>query len=121
MTQDPTRPDFSADAGNLQPDPARTGGSPEPAEKSRVTRAGVVWTAVVAALGVLVLLIVFFLQNQDTVQVQFMGLSGLVPLGLALFIAAVAGGILVAIAGAVRIIQLRATAHRRRLQDTRAR
>ncbi len=32
-----------------------------------------------------------------------------------------AGGVLVAIAGAVRIIQLRATAHRRRLQDTQAR
>ncbi len=79
-----------------------------------VTRAGVVWAAVVVALVVLILLIVFFLQNQDTVRVQFLGLDGYVPLGLALFIAAVAGGVLVAVAGAVRILQLRMLARRAR-------
>jgi uncharacterized integral membrane protein len=77
-----------------------------------VTRAGVVWATVVVALIVLILLIVFFLQNQDTVRVQFLGLDGFVPLGLALFIAAVAGGVLVAVAGAVRILQLRMVARR---------
>jgi uncharacterized integral membrane protein len=70
------------------------------------------WTAVVAALVVFILLIVFFIQNQDTVEVHFLGLTGPVPLGVALFIAAVAGGVLVAVAGAVRIIQLRAVARR---------
>ncbi|WP_423183601.1 lipopolysaccharide assembly protein LapA domain-containing protein [Arthrobacter sp. NyZ413] len=79
-----------------------------------VTRAGVVWTAVVVALVVLILLIVFFLQNQDSVRVYFLGLGGYVPLGLALFIAAVAGGVLVAVAGAVRILQLRLLARRSR-------
>ncbi|MDQ4500889.1 lipopolysaccharide assembly protein LapA domain-containing protein [Sinomonas sp. ASV322] len=84
------------------------------ADEVKVTRAGAAWTAVVVALAVLVFLIVFFLQNQDTVRVRFLGLDGQVPLGLALFIAAVAGGILVAIAGAARIIQLRIAAARRR-------
>ncbi|KHL03019.1 LapA family protein [Sinomonas humi] len=79
-----------------------------------MTRAGVVWAAVIVALIVLILLIVFFLQNQDTARVQFLGLDGYVPLGLALFIAAVAGGVLVAIAGAVRILQLRLLARRAR-------
>ncbi|WP_309105396.1 lipopolysaccharide assembly protein LapA domain-containing protein [Arthrobacter sp.] len=83
-----------------------------PAEK-RVTRAGMVWVSVATALVVLVLLIVFILQNQDYVQVRFLGLEGAVSLGMALFIAAVAGGVLVAIAGAARIIQLRTAAHRR--------
>lgn len=84
-----------------------------------VTRAGVVWAAVVVALIVLILLIVFFLQNQDTARVQFLGLDGYVPLGLALFIAAVAGGVLVAVAGAVRILQLRVLARRARRAPTR--
>lgn len=79
-----------------------------------VSRAGATWTAVIAGLVVFILLVVFFIQNQDMVQVHFLGLIGPVPLGLALFIAAVAGGVLVAIAGAIRIFQLRAAARRSR-------
>jgi uncharacterized integral membrane protein len=72
-----------------------------------------IWVAVATALVVLVLLIVFILQNQEAVQVKFLGLEGTVALGVALFIAAVAGGVLVAVAGAARILQLRAAARRR--------
>ena len=80
---------------------------------SRVSRAGATWTAVVAGLVVFILLVIFFIQNQDVVQVHYLGLVGPVPLGIALFIAAVAGGVLVAIAGGVRILQLRRAAGRR--------
>ncbi|BCW67404.1 hypothetical protein NicSoilB4_21670 [Arthrobacter sp. NicSoilB4] len=85
------------------------------AETRQVTRAGMVWVAVASALVVLILLIAFILQNQEYVQVKFFGLQGSVPLGIALFIAAVGGGVLVAIAGAARIIQLRLAAHRARV------
>lgn len=78
-----------------------------------MTRTGAAWTAVIVGLVVFILLIVFFIQNQDIAQVHFLGLTGPVPLGIALFIAAVAGGVLVAVAGAARIIQLRAAARRR--------
>ncbi|MGM0930139.1 MAG: lipopolysaccharide assembly protein LapA domain-containing protein [Actinomycetota bacterium] len=71
------------------------------------TRLGVIWTAVVIALILLVLLIIFIAQNQDQVQLRYFGFEGQVALGLALFIASVAGGIVVAAAGAARIIQLR--------------
>ncbi|WP_353712442.1 lipopolysaccharide assembly protein LapA domain-containing protein [Arthrobacter sp. K5] len=87
----------------------------------RVTRAGMIWAAVASALVVLVLLIAFILQNQELVQVKFFGLEGAVSLGMSLFIAAVGGGVLVAMAGAARIIQLRAAAHRRRVQAGRQR
>ncbi|MBT2594712.1 DUF1049 domain-containing protein [Arthrobacter sp. ISL-72] len=79
-----------------------------------------VWAAVATALVLMVLLIVFILQNQDYVQVRFFGLEGAVSLGVALFIAAVGGGVLVALAGAARIIQLRAAAHRRRVLTERS-
>ena len=92
---------------------AEPGTRTEPARQG-VSRAGATWTAVIAGLVVFILLVVFFIQNQDMVQVHFLGLIGSVPLGLALFIAAVAGGVLVAIAGAIRIIQLRAAARRAR-------
>lgn len=74
---------------------------------SPVTRAGMVWVAVIAGLVMLVLLIIFILQNEARVTVNFFGASGELSLGMALFIAAVGGGILVAIAAAVRILQLR--------------
>ncbi|WP_104141024.1 lipopolysaccharide assembly LapA domain-containing protein [Arthrobacter sp. ZGTC131] len=89
--------------------------------KRPVTRAGMIWAAVASALAVLVLLIVFILQNQELVQVKFFGLEGAVALGIALFIAAVGGGVLVAMAGAARIIQLRAADHRRRASAARRR
>ncbi|HYH77592.1 MAG TPA: lipopolysaccharide assembly protein LapA domain-containing protein [Arthrobacter sp.] len=84
------------------------------ADTSRVTRAAVIWSAVAVSLAVLVLLIIFFIQNQDMVAVKFLGWEGRLAQGVAFFIAAVGGGILVAIAGGARILQLRRTERRRR-------
>lgn len=94
---------------------AAAGGTPEP----KVTRAGVIWAGVVASLILLILLIIFILQNQDQALVQFLGFEGSVPLGMALFIAAVTGGVLVAVAGGARILQLRANAHRAKVRQRR--
>ncbi|GER21674.1 hypothetical protein NCCP1664_01710 [Zafaria cholistanensis] len=58
----------------------------------------------------LVLLIVFIAQNQVTVPLRYFGLDGTVNLGLALLVAAVAGGFVVAAVGGARILQLRAQA-----------
>lgn len=74
------------------------------------TPAGVVWAATVAGLVLLIMMIIFILQNQDPVIIQYLGLVGSLPLGMALFIAAVGGGSLVAAAAAVRITQLRIVA-----------
>lgn len=106
-----------ASASPVSPDP--TTPAPAAADRPRVTRAGVVWAAVVAALVILILLIIFILQNQDQVVVRYLGLEGMVPLGMALFIASVTGGVLVAMAGGARILQLRRNAHRARVQQRR--
>ncbi|WLQ06375.1 LapA family protein [Arthrobacter oryzae] len=121
----PAQPE-PAQPGPARPTPAQPTPSTPPAasplpEDRHVTRAGMVWAAVATALAVMVLLIIFILQNQDYVQVRYFGLEGAVPLGIALFIAAVGGGVLVAVAGAARIIQLRAAAHRRRVLAQRVR
>ena len=64
------------------------------------------------ALLLLVLLIVFILQNSTQVKVRPLGYAGSIPLPMAMLIAAVGGGVLVAIAGTTRIAQLRRTARR---------
>ncbi|WP_347109538.1 LapA family protein [Paenarthrobacter sp. S56] len=88
-------------------------GAPPVAGTTRPTRTAAVWAAVAVGLVVLVLLIVFFVQNQDMVTVRFFGLEGSLALGTTLFIAAVGGGVLVALAGGARILQLRIINHRR--------
>ncbi|WP_457963385.1 lipopolysaccharide assembly protein LapA domain-containing protein [Arthrobacter sp. D1-29] len=84
------------------------------ADPPHPTRAALVWTATIAVLVLLGLVIVFILQNQEQVYVQYFGLAGAVPLGIALSIAAVVGGLLVAVTGAIRIVQLRTAATRLR-------
>lgn len=112
-------PSYSSGA----PGTPATGAAPAPsagvAPERKVTRAGVIWAAVVAALVLLILLIIFILQNQELVLVKFLGFEGSVPLGMALFIAAVTGGVLVAAAGGARILQLRRNTHRSRTQQRR--
>ncbi|MFW0771904.1 LapA family protein [Paenarthrobacter nitroguajacolicus] len=80
----------------------------------RPTRTAALWVAVAVGLVVLVMLIVFFVQNQDMITVRFFGLEGTLALGTTLFIAAVGGGVLVALAGGARILQLRIANHRRK-------
>lgn len=75
--QDTSVRDAPIPGGSTQPTPSA------PPEDRRVTRAGMVWAAVATALVVMILLIIFILQNQDYVQVRYFGLEGAVPLGIA--------------------------------------
>jgi uncharacterized integral membrane protein len=79
----------------------------QPARVVKPTRISGTWVAVVIAAIVLIFLLVFILQNLASVTVTFMGLSGTLPLGVALLFAAIAGALLVALVGAARIMQLR--------------
>jgi uncharacterized integral membrane protein len=60
---------------------------------------------------------VFILQNGAPVQISFFALEGTLPVGVALLLAAIAGILLVAIPGSVRILQLRRAARRRARTD----
>jgi uncharacterized integral membrane protein len=56
---------------------------------------------------VLVLLLVFILQNTRSVKVSYLGLAGTMPLGIALLLAAIAGLLLAGGIASLRIWQLR--------------
>jgi len=76
------------------------------------TRTGGLWTGLILSAIVLVFLLVFILQNPDPVRIRFLGFAGELPTGVALLLAAVAGLLLVAIPGGLRILQLRRAATR---------
>jgi uncharacterized integral membrane protein len=100
-------PDPPADA---KPEPRRTTPVDDPLRRSRTS---MVWLATIGLGLVLILLVVLILQNTQQVKVSFLWWEGTPPLAAALLIAA-AGGILVtAIAGSLRILQLRRRVKRR--------
>jgi uncharacterized integral membrane protein len=96
----------------VRPAPARTGTATE--GRSRPTRISGTWVAVIAGLVVLVVLLVFILQNLDPATVHFFGAEGSLPLAIAMLFSAIGGAVLVALIGGARILQLRKQARRRR-------
>ncbi|ALG15288.1 hypothetical protein AOZ06_34830 [Kibdelosporangium phytohabitans] len=77
------------------------------AKVTKGTRTSGTWIAVIVAAIVLVFLLIFILANLTPVTVTFLGMSGELPLGVALLFAAISGALLVALVGAARILQLR--------------
>ena len=104
----------STPAPPAQPRPP---GPEVPHHTIRHTRISGLWVAVAFFAVVLLLLLIFILQNGRTVDVAYFGAHGHVPLGVALLLAAVCGALLVILAGAARMGQLRATARRHRRAD----
>ena len=78
------------------------------------TRTGGVWVASVLFALVLVLLLIFILENGQRASISYFGAHGHMPLGVALLFAAVLGIVMVVIPGTARIIQLRIAARRHR-------
>jgi uncharacterized integral membrane protein len=101
------------DQGPAEPATSEAGSS-SMRRAPRFTRASAAWVTTGVALLLLILLIVFILQNSMRVEVRFLGMSRTIPLGMALLIAAVGGGVVVAIAGVARVTQLRMNARRKR-------
>ena len=73
----------------------------------RGSRTSGLWATVIALGLVLLLLIIFVAQNTQKVNVSFLGWDGQTPLAVALLIAAAAGLFIAAVAGSLRILQLR--------------
>jgi uncharacterized integral membrane protein len=81
--------------------------TPTTKDPLRGSRTSGVWVAVVALALLLVVLVVFIAQNTQDVHVSFLGWDGQAPLAVALLIAAIVGIAVTAVAGTLRILQLR--------------
>lgn len=92
-----------------EPGGAQPAGPAEVAQpvKLRPTRVSGMWVAVIVALLLLSFLLIFILQNLGTATVYFLGMSLSLPLGVAMLFSVIVGGLLVALVGGARILQLR--------------
>jgi uncharacterized integral membrane protein len=76
----------------------------------KFTRAAALWSALIVGFVILILLLVFIMQNMGYTTVQLFGWAWQLPVGVALLLAAIAGGLLTFLVGTVRILQLRRAA-----------
>jgi uncharacterized integral membrane protein len=86
------------------PEPRRTPSTDDPLRRSRTS---MLWVATVGFGLVLLVLIILVLQNTQKVEFTFLWWEGTPPLAAALLIAAAGGIAITAIAGSLRILQLR--------------
>jgi uncharacterized integral membrane protein len=136
MTTDPRAAPTPGEATSAQPTredtpqvPPQPAGPPEqaappaavplPQHRIKRTRTSGIWMAVGFFAVILLLLLIFILQNGTQVSVSYLGMHGHLPLGVAMLLAAVCGVLLVVLAGAARIGQLRTTARRHRRVDAK--
>jgi uncharacterized integral membrane protein len=75
-----------------------------------LTRAGALWTSLILGFLILILLLVFITQNPDSAPFTFLGWHWTLPLGVAILLAAIGGGLLTVAVGTARILQLRRAA-----------
>ena len=116
----PGAPGGTAPAAEVPPQAAAPPVTPPPVTpplKIKRTRISGLWIALGFFAVVLLLLLIFILQNGAKVDISYMGAHGHLPLGVALLLSAVCGVLLVILAGAARISQLRAVARRHRRAD----
>lgn len=96
----------------------------QPGDRPTVARSrmGGLWVVAITFALVLLLLMIFVLQNGQSAKVSFLGFHGNLPMGVALLLAAIFGALLVALPGTARIMQLRILGRRRqRAVETRDR
>jgi lipopolysaccharide assembly protein A len=105
----PCRCWYPSSTSGSEPD---SGGAARPRRTANAR--GGVWVAVAFFALILVLLLIFILENTQRVDISYFGVHGHSTLGVALLLAAVLGVLLVAIPATWRIIQLRAAARRQR-------
>lgn len=84
------------------------------------TRTSAVWVAAAAGALLVLLMLVFILQNGDRVRMYFLWMDFSLPLGVALLLTGASGALIVVVAGMARMLQLRLAAHRHRKDDRRA-
>lgn len=85
-------------------------GTTEPAaapQKAQGSFAASTWAALIVGFLLLIVLIIFILQNQQEVPMNFLGWSGQFPAGIAYLMFTIGGALIMALVGVWRMLELR--------------
>ncbi|MEU1985620.1 lipopolysaccharide assembly protein LapA domain-containing protein [Nocardia sp. NPDC019395] len=127
-TSDDRTPETGAVPGSVPPTgrPAEpTGGKPAPAAPGRKaaargsrgkdvgkSRVGNTWIALIIAAILGIVLLIFIIQNSQDADVEMLFWSFSLPLGVTILLSVIAGALVMALVGGVRIVQLRRAVHK---------
>jgi len=118
VTLPPPSPNGDAPPAPAAPTPATPAQAASPATTPRRgplgSRIGTARTALIAGALVLVVVLIFIIENAHAVTITFFGAHLRISLAVALLLAAIAGALIMAAAGTARITQLRMTMRRNR-------
>ena len=114
-----TAPAAPPGTASTLPPPSANGSRPPPAPQAprprRLhTRISGMRTGLIAGFAALIVVVIFIIQNPHAVNISFLGVHLVLPLALALLLAAIAGALIMVAAGTARITQLRAIMRRDR-------
>lgn len=76
----------------------------------KFTRAGALWVSLILGFLILIVLLIFITQNTASTAFTFLHWHWNLPLGVAILLSAVLGGLITALVSAARMFQLRRTA-----------
>ncbi|MET7767574.1 lipopolysaccharide assembly protein LapA domain-containing protein [Nocardia sp. NPDC005366] len=82
------------------------------AKKSISSRTGYAWVGLVAGALILIVLLIFILQNLQSIRVSLFFWEFNLPIGVAVLLSVIGGALVMALVGGVRIMQLRHAAKR---------
>lgn len=99
----PAEPEHGASA----PEESKKAKKKKPKKDVQGSVAGTTWVGLIIGALLLILLLVFIMQNQDSVELQLFAWSMNFPIGVGMLIAAIIGALIMAIVGGLRILQLR--------------
>ena len=83
---------------------------PPPEDAVKFTKAAALWSSLILGFLILIVLLVFIMQNTDSTTVNFFAWQASLPVGVAVLLSAVGGGLLTFLVGTARIVQLRRAA-----------
>jgi putative membrane protein len=100
------------------PPPSTNGSAPPapeaPARRPMRTKISSMRTALIAGTALLIVVLIFIIQNAHAVSISFLGAQLRLSLAVALLLAAIAGALVMTAAGTARITQLRRIVRRDR-------
>jgi uncharacterized integral membrane protein len=106
MSSDPS---VTPDQPPVTPTPV-PGRVPPPESAVKFTRTAGLWSFLAVGFLILTVLLIFITQNTASGDFAFLGWHWSLPLGVAILLAAVSGGLITFLAGTARIYQLRRAA-----------
>ena len=101
-------------------EPAPDAPGTAPVELSKGGKTAGLWISLILGAIVLVLLLIFVIQNNVSARFQYFGAEFDLPLGVAMLLAAIAGALVMALVGSVRMIQMGWTIRKLRKQQEKA-